>query len=224
MNKTFLNVFYTALGILVASAFAFKIFQPIKVLPRMQLAPAFSLTDQDNSTLTSEDLRGKFVLYTFSYTSCPPPCHDIDKTMQEVQSRLSEANLGGIPVSFVTISIDPDRDTPEALKAYAQSINADTDNWKFATTTNKSLLKTIIGGGFETYYEDKGDGNFALDPAYVLVDGWGIVRSEYRYQTEVSNADRILRHMGVLAEEVRNSTGTTKLAYEAAHLFLCYAP
>jgi len=45
-----------------------------------------------------------------------------------------------------------------------------------------------------------------------------------RYATEVSNADRILRHLGVLAEEVRNSKGTTKLAYEAAHLFLCYAP
>lgn len=224
MNKTFLRIFYAALGVLVTSAFAFKIFQPIKVLPRMQLAPAFSLTDQDNSTLTSEDLRGKFVLYTFTYTNCPAPCYNINQTMQEVQSRISEANLGGIPVSFVSISIDPERDTPEALKAYAQSINADTAQWKFATTTNKSLLKTIIGGGFETYYEDKGDGKFAFDPAFVLVDGWGIVRSAYRYQTEVSNADRIIRHMSVLADEVRNSKGTTKLAYEAAHLFLCYAP
>ncbi|MFN8381061.1 MAG: SCO family protein [Anaerolineales bacterium] len=224
MNKFLLNSIYGVLGLIMVSAFAFKVFQPIQVLPRMQLSPAFDLTDQNNERLTSEDLRGQFVLYTFTYTNCPAPCFNVNETMQEVQSRLNEVQLDGIDVSFVTISIDPERDTPEVLNSYAKSIGADANNWKFATTTNKALLKTIIGSGFETYYEDKGNGEFSLDPAFVLVDGWGIVRAEYRYQTEVSNADRILRHLGVLAEEVRNSKGSAKIAYEAAHLFLCYAP
>ncbi len=224
MNKYFLGGLYSLLALIIISAFAFKIFQPIKVLPRMQLSPAFDLTDQSNGRLTSEDLRGQFVLYTFMYTHCPAPCYNINETIQEVQSRLDEVELDGIEVSFVTISFDPDRDTTSALQTYVDSINANTEQWSFATTTNKSLLKTIIGSGFETYYEDKGDGSFAFDPSFVLVDGWGIVRAEYRYTTEVSNADRILRHLGVLADEVRNSTGSAKLAYEAAHLFLCYAP
>ncbi|MBP6176885.1 MAG: SCO family protein [Anaerolineales bacterium] len=224
MNKYLLNGIYGILGLIVISAVAFKVFQPIQVLPRMQLSPAFNLTDQDNEQLTSEELRGKFILYTFTYTNCPEPCYNIDETMQEVQARLNEVDLGGVDVSFVTISIDPDRDTPEVLNAYAKSLGADVSRWQFASTTNKTLLKTIISSGFETYYEDKGNGDFAFDPAYVLVDGWGIVRAEYRYQTEVSSADRILRHLGVLAEEVQNSDGTSKLAYEAAHLFLCYAP
>lgn len=224
MNKYFLGSLYGLLALIIVSAFAFKIFQPIKVLPRMQISPAFSLTDQNNARLTSEDLRGQFVLYTFMYTNCPAPCYNISETIKEVQSRLDEVELDGIEVSFITISFDPDRDTSTALQTYADSINANTDHWSFATTTNKSLLKTIIGSGFETYYEDKGDGSFAFDPSFVLVDGWGIVRAEYRYSTEVSNADRIIRHLGVLADEVRNSTGTAKLAYEAAHLFLCYAP
>lgn len=224
MNKYFLNVLYGLLGVIMVSAIAFKVFQPIKVLPRMQLAPAFNLLDQDAKPLTSESLRGQFVIFTFTYTHCPAPCYGIDETIQEIQSRLGEVRLDGIPVTFVTISIDPERDTPEVLNVYAQSLDADTGQWKFATTTNQVLLKTIIGSGFETYYERKGDGSFAFDPTFVLVDGWGIVRAEYRYATEVSNADRILRHLGVLADEVRNSKGTTKLAYEAAHLFLCYAP
>lgn len=224
MNKFLLTSIYGVLGLIMVSAFAFKVFQPIQVLPRMQLSPAFDLTDQDNERLTSEDLRGKFVLYSFIYTNCAAPCYNINETMQEVQSRLNEVQLDGIDVAFVTISIDPERDTPEVLNSYAKSIGADTTKWKFATTTNKALLKTIIGSGFETYYEDKGNGEFSLDPAFVLVDGWGIVRAEYRYQTEVSNADRILRHLGVLADEVQNSKGSAKLAYEAAHLFLCYAP
>jgi protein SCO1/2 len=222
MNKYVFNGIYIFFGLLVLAAVSFKVFQPIKVLPRMQLAPAFGLINQDNQRLTSEDLRGKFVLYTFSYTNCPAPCYDIHKTMKEVQSRLDEVQLDGIEVAFVTISFDPQRDTPEVLRAYADSVQADTTRWAFATTENKSLLKTIIGTGFETYYEEK-DGKFSFDPTFVLVDGWGIVRAKYRYVTEVPNADRIIRHLGVLAEEVRNSTGSAKLAYEAAHLFLCYS-
>lgn len=224
MSKFVFNGIYTIGALLVISAFAFKVFQPIQVLPRMRIAPAYNFIDQDNTALTSETMRGQFVLYSFTYTNCPAPCFNTNETIKEIQSRLGEVDLGDIPVSFVTISIDPDHDTPAVLNAYGSSLGADFDQWKFATSTNKALLKTIIGSGFETYYEDKGNGEFALDPGFVLVDGWGIIRAEYRYTTEVSDADRILRHLGVLADEVRNSTGSAKLAYEAAHLFLCYAP
>jgi hypothetical protein len=82
----------------------------------------------------------------------------------------------------------------------------------------------VIGGGFETYFESQEDGSFTYDPAFVLVDGWGIIRGEYRYQTMTPDSERILRHLGVLAEEVRNSRGASSVAYEAAHYFLCYAP
>lgn len=222
MNKYVFNGIYVFFGLIIIAALSFKVIQPIKVLPRMQLAPAFSLTNQNNKRLTSEDLRGKFALYTFTYTNCPAPCYDIDQTMLDVQSRLNEIQLDGINVEFVTISFDPERDTPEVLNAYAKSINADSKNWAFATNTNKTLLKTIIGSGFEAYYEDKGSGEFSFTPTFVLADGWGIIRARYRYVTEVSTTDRILRHLGVLAEEVRNSTGSARLAYEAAHLFLCY--
>lgn len=224
MSKAFFNGIYALASLFVLSLLAFKVFQPIQVLPRMRLAPAYSFIDQDSQPLTSETLRGQFTLYSFTYTNCPSPCFNSNETIKEIQSRLSEVELNGIPVSFVTVSIDPDRDTPDVLKAYGESLGADFAHWKFATTTNKDLLKTIVGAGFETYYEDKGAGSFALDPGFVLVDGWGVIRAEYRYTTEVSDADRILRHLGVLADEVKNSKGTAKLAYEAAHLFLCYAP
>lgn len=224
MKSFFLTGFYSLLAILVLSAFAFKVFQPIQVLPRMQLSPAFSLVDQDNHRVTSEDLRGRFVLFNFSYTNCAAPCYGMNDTIQEVQSRLDEVDLGVTEVSFVTISFDPDRDTPSEMKEYVSAMNSDIPDWSLATTTNKDLLKVIIGSGFETYYEDNGDGTFKFDPTFVLVDGWGVVRAEYRYATEVTFADRILRHLGVLADEVQNSKGSAKLAYEAAHLFLCYAP
>ena len=96
--------------------------------------------------------------------------------------------------------------------------------WIFATTTDPIKLKAIIGGSFEAYYNQNEDGSFTFDPKFVLVDGWGMIRGEYRYQTMSPDADRILRHIGVMAEEVINSQGAASLAYEAAHYFLCYTP
>lgn len=224
MKRYLLYGLYASVAILVLGAIAFKVFQPIQVVPRIRLAPGFSLVDQDGERLTNEDLRGQFVLYNFSYSRCTENCDGINHTMQEVQDRIGEAELGGIPITFVTISFDPDYDTPGVLNAYAHSLGADTDQWKFATTGDVDLLKHIVGGGFEAFYSQLDDGSYTFDPKFVLVDGWGIIRGEYRYQTLTPDTDRILRHIQVLAEEVQNSQGTTSLAYEAAHFFLCYTP
>lgn len=224
MKKGLLYGLYGVIGLLVLAALAFKVFQPVQVVPRIRLAPGFSLRDQDGQRLTNEDMRGQFVIYNFTYTRCPEPCGNLNQTMQEIQSRLDELELRGVSTSFVTISFDPDYDTPEVLRTFADSLGADTTQWKFATTSDQTILKAIIGGGFEAYYNQKDDGTFAFDPKFVLVDGWGIVRGEYRYQTQVPDTERILRHIGVLAEEVQNSQGAASLAYEAAHYFLCYTP
>jgi hypothetical protein len=110
------------------------------------------------------------------------------------------------------------------LQTYATSVGADPAVWRFATLADPTLMKYVIGGGFEAYYEANEDGSFRFDPAFILVDGWGIIRGEYRYQTRSPDSERILRHLGVLAEEVINSQGANKVAYEAAHYFLCYTP
>lgn len=224
MKKNLLYAFYALLGLLVLAALAFKIFQPVQVVPRIRLAPGFAMTDQNGERLTNEDLRGSFVLYNFIYTRCPEPCGDLNQTMQEIQARIDEVELGEINIRFVSISFDPEHDTPDVMQAYADELGADEAQWKFASVSNDVLLKTIIGSGFEAYYNQNDDGSFSFDPKFVLVDGWGVIRGEYRYQTQVPDTDRILRHIGVLAEEVINSQGTASLAYEAAHYFLCYSP
>jgi protein SCO1/2 len=224
MKRFFMYGFYTIVIILVGGAFAFKVFQPVQVLPRIRLAPGFLAIDQDGERLTNEDLRGQLVLYNFTYTNCADGCEQMDQTMREIQNQLDTLELGDIEVRLVTFSFDPERDTPEVLQTYAQSAGADPELWRFATIADSSLMKYVIGGGFEAYYEANEDGSFLFDPAFILVDGWGIVRGEYRYQTITSDSERILRHVGVVAEEVNNSKGANSIAYEAAHYFLCYAP
>jgi protein SCO1/2 len=140
--------------------------------------------------------------------------------MRTVQDRLAGRDLDATPVSLVTISFDPERDTPAALQAYARAAGADPNRWRFATG-DPARIKDIIGGGFEAYYEPDGQAGFKFAPAFFLADGWGIIRAEYRNETP--DPERILKHIEVVEEEVRNSKGVAKVAYEAAHLFLCYA-
>lgn len=203
----------------ILSVVAFATLQPVKVLPRSGLAPGFSLTDQDGQRLTNEDLRGKIVLYNFSYTGCGAPCEAMDETMRVVQDRLAgRQNLA--PISLVTISFDPERDTPAALLAHARQVGADPNRWRFAVG-DPLRTKAIIGGGFEAYYEPDGQGGFKFAPAFALVDGWGIIRAEHRNQ--VPDPEQILRQIQVVEDEIKKSHGAAKLAYEAAHLFACYA-
>lgn len=209
-------------ALVVGSVFAFVTFQPIQVLPRVRLAPGFSLVDSEGALVTSEDMRGQFTLYTFSYASCDS-CESIDETMLEVQALLPSADTRGYPVRLVTISVDPN-DTPEELKAYAEEVGANPDVWAFAGVEDDRFLSDVVAGGFNAFFDIRDDGSIRLDQSFVLVDGNGIIRNEYKYETRTSSSERIIRHLGVLAEEAENSNGAASLAYEAAHLFLCYAP
>ena len=210
--------------IFIGAAFAFAIFQPIKVLPRIRLSPGFAMIDQNGQRVTNETLRGSIVVFSYTSTRCLKNCASTLQTLGEVQSAVVNLDTGGIPVQLVTIALDPQNDTPEALLTLAQSNQARPDVWRFLRMQDTQLLKTIVGSGFEVYYKPTNDGQIEMDQVFTLVDGWGIIRGEYRYTGLTSNTERILTHINVLVDEVHNSVGAARLAYEAAHLFMCYAP
>lgn len=210
---------YGLIGLLLVGTLAFAILRPILVLPRITLAPGFALQDETGQRFTSEDLRGQLVLYNFTYTRCAAPCPATSDVMRAVQTRLDEVETGSIPVTLITISFDSEHDTPAVLSQYAAQATADAHNWRFLTG-DADRLKWVIGGGFGVYYQANEDGSFIFDPAFMLVDGAGILRAEYR--TAAPEIDRILRDIGLVAKEANNSQGAKRAAYEAAHLFLCY--
>lgn len=207
--------------LMVLAVMAFAIFEPIQVLPRIRLSPGYLLADQAGESFTSEDVRGDIVLYTFRHSGCTDDCAGLDETMREVRERIEEVDLGDTDFRLVTISFDPATDTPEVLSAQAAAFGADGDQWRFATGEEPHLTN-VLKSGFKIWYEKRDDGTFAFDPTLVLVDGWGVIRGEYQYQTLRSDSDKIIHHLDILAEEIRNATGAAGLAYEAAHFFLCY--
>ncbi len=120
----------------VGAALAFAVFQPIKVLPRIRLAPGFAMTDQSGARLTNESLRGSIVVYNYIYTGCGQGCAKSMQTLGEVQSALAGLNTGGIPVKLVSIALDPANDTSPAMSAYAQAYQANPSVWRIATLTD----------------------------------------------------------------------------------------
>jgi protein SCO1/2 len=101
------------------------------VAPAEEQAPDFALTDQAGNEVTLASLRGKALLIDFIYTHCPGPCPILTGRHAQVQRELApEARER---VHFVSISVDPERDTPEALGNYARVRGADLANWSFLT-------------------------------------------------------------------------------------------
>jgi len=218
-NRKLIALWLGLLAIPLAAVVLFAVVQPIKVVPRIGLAPGFIFSDKNGNRLTNEDLRGKLVLYNFTTTSCTSPCTDTSSTMQAVQAMLPELETEGIPVHLLTVSLDPERDTPQVLSAYAERLGADPEIWQFASGTPERV-KQVVGGGFGLYYETGTDGDVVFAPMLALVDGNGILRA--RYKNGLPDMETIQRDIGLIVDEVRSSDGAGSLVYEAAHLFLCY--
>jgi protein SCO1 len=218
------RLFYILIAVFVIIVLAFNIFKPIIVLPRVGLAPGYAFTNQDGATKTSEDFRGKLTIYNFTYTGCGTGCPQTSLQMQALRSALAPIAGQDVKFALVTISIDPEYDTPAALNQYASQFFSGAPSsvsWDFLTG-DPTRTKYVVGGGFNVYYQARTNETSAIvfDPRYVLVDGWGVVRAEYRNQD--LDQQRILRDIGYLESEIHNSQGAARYAYEAAHLFRCY--
>jgi protein SCO1 len=92
--------------------------QHATVLPERLPLPEFSLLDQDNAPFTREDLRGKTSLVFFGFTHCPDICPATLQQLAVARKSIAErAGEGGVP-EIILISVDPERDTPAALREY----------------------------------------------------------------------------------------------------------
>src|SRR5438128_747717 len=100
-------------------------------LPKIAPAPEFTLTSQDGAPVTLADFRGKVVAVTFIFTLCTATCPVLTPMMSFVQDRLG-ADFGA-KIAFISITVDPERDTPEVLKEYAEAFGANLAGWSFLT-------------------------------------------------------------------------------------------
>ena len=99
--------------------------------------PDFVLVNQDNQSFHSTQLRGKVVVLNFIFTTCTDVCPIFTANLAQLQRTLNR-RYGG-DVFFVSITTDPEVDSPKVLKAYAQRYDADLKNWAFLTGSEPQL-------------------------------------------------------------------------------------
>lgn len=105
-----------------------KYFQPID-----ETAPDFTLQDAEGRAAALEDLGGKVVVLHFVYTSCPDVCPLHAERIARIQEMVNQTPMREL-VQFVTITTDPEHDTPEVMRAYGPAHGLDSVNWMFLTS------------------------------------------------------------------------------------------
>jgi len=149
------------------------------ILQSPQPAYEFTLTSADGPVSLS-DLRGKVVLIFFGYTFCPDVC---PTTLQEMSAVLDLMGKKADQVQPVFVSVDPDRDTPERLKAYLNNLDG-----RILGITGETALIDEIVTQYGVFYQKRTiseSGNYLIDHTATsyLIDPEGYLRVVYPYAT-----------------------------------------
>jgi protein SCO1/2 len=144
-------------------------------LPVVGPAPLFTLTAATGERLALADLRGKVLAVTFIYASCADTCPLLTAKMVMVQ-RLLGADFGP-RIGFVSITVDPEVDTPEALRRYAKAQGATADGWNLLTGTQSEINDVLRRYGVFARKNPRGD----VDHLFLtsLIDRKGALRVQY---------------------------------------------
>lgn len=164
-------------------------------LPRIGPAPALALTTQEGERLALSDLGGKVVLLTFIYTSCTDTCPLLTGKLAGVRDNLG-ADFGS-RVHFLSVTTDPERDTPDVLRAYGGRFGADPAGWAFLTGTPAEVAEVTGAYGIFVRRTPRGD----VDHSFLtsLIDRHGTLRVQYlgtRF-----NPDELLADVRALVRE-----------------------
>jgi len=189
-------------------------------LPVMWQVPPFSFANQHGRTTATADLRGHVWIADFVFTRCTTICPLITAKMALLQRRLPERNL-----RFVSFSVDPEHDTPEALKRYAAEWRPSESRWLLFSTTPGGLQRLASA----MYVSVKPvDNDIAHSNLFFLVDQQGGVRGIY--ESDKNDAiERLVRDAETLSEpspavrepSAKASTGSE--LYAAVGCAACHA-
>jgi protein SCO1/2 len=144
-------------------------------LSRIGPVPEFTLTKDDGKRLALKELRGKVLAITFIFASCTDTCPLLTAKMAGIQNRLGSDF--GPKVFFVSITVDPERDTPEVLKRYAAAHKVNPAGWAFLTGTPAEIRE--VAKRYGIFYKKTARGDVDHTFLTSLVDQNGTLRVQY---------------------------------------------
>ena len=144
-------------------------------LPKIAPAPEFTLISQDGDQVALKDLRGKVVAVTFIYTLCRTTCPVLTPMMSFVQDQLGPEF--GRRIAFVSITVDPEHDTPDVLREYAQAFGANLAGWAFLTGAPDAIYD--LARRYGVFVAKTADGDVDHTFLTSIIDARGILRVQY---------------------------------------------
>ena len=169
--------------------------RPLEGLENFGTVPDFSLTERSGKQIKLLDLQGKIWIANFIYTNCKDTCPLQSAEMAGLQNDLADK----ADVKLVSISVDPERDTPQALSRYAERFKADPDRWLFLTGEKREIYR-LAQEGFRlsavpaSNVGQENNASILHSARFVLVDGKAQIRGYYQ-STDAEAMKRLSRDL-----------------------------
>lgn len=174
-NKSYIGISFIVLvfGIWVVKEFNVR-YNSEESLVEIGSAPSFRLTNQEYKIITNQDYVGKVYVVEFFFSTCPTICPKMNQNMLLLQEEFkNEKNFG-----IVSITINPETDTPEVLKLHAEHLGVKIPNWHFLTG-DKTYIFELANKGFNLFAGINPDvaGGFEHSGLFALIDQQGNIKS-----------------------------------------------
>lgn len=157
-------------------------------------APTFSVTDQNGNTVTNESMHGKVWIASLFFSECAGICPMMTSRLKDLQQTVTSPT-----VQLISFSVDPEHDTPEVMKKYADKAKADSTRWHFVTGSKEQMF--ALARGLKLGMEPAHDNQPIIHSQQaLLIDGKGHVRGVYDTNDEVS-MKRLASDATILAAE-----------------------
>lgn len=146
----------------------------------MYALPDYALVDHKGEPFTPQTLRGKVWVAGFVFTTCPSTCPAVTRAMGDLRDRFDRMD---IDIEMVSFTVDPKKDTPAVLAAYADSVGATSPRWRFVTG-DEAAIRAVVRDGFKLGIgQPQAQGEAMYDIAHstklAIVDTEGGVRGFY---------------------------------------------
>ncbi len=198
------KISYNLLSIIIILVFGFLIFfvstdgfqaftaetaRTKELIEKKPQFPNVTLEDSKEREYSFSEFSGKYVFITFIYTACTDVCPELELNMAQVYERIPEQYIGE-DIVFLSISFDPERDTPETLEKYRSYFNSDGETWRMARIPDESELKNLLDE-FGVVVIPDDSGNFTHNSAFYLVDPQGTLVEVMDYKKIEEAANKV---------------------------------
>ena len=171
--------------------------------------PEFSLLERSGRPFGSQQLRGRVWIADFIFTRCPGICPTMTAQMARLQREMA-GHRRWSDLRLVSISVEPDHDTPEQLRKYAEVFQADPEQWLFLTGEREEIWDLCRNGFKQTVQENAQNSTIPIvhTPHFILVDRQRRIRGFYDSLQEPER-ERLRRDLErVLGESQESGVGT----------------